>query len=391
MTGLKIAIAGAGIGGLTAAIALQQHGADVTVYEKAHELKELGAGVVIGANAERIYQRLGVRDELAAIAGKISGWTMQTWQDEPLTGWHAPYPADHTYPLHRAQFQRLLFDALPSGTVQLGRGIIGATENADGVQIELADGSRAQADLLVGADGIHSVVQGLVGAKSAPVSEGIMAYRGLIPAERLAGSYDMRRMSMWVGPGQSFLTFPVSDGALLNVVAFVPTDLDVEESWSAPGDVATFAAAYDGWAPTVQRVISAMDSTFRWGIYDREPLPTWSTDHLTLLGDSAHAVTPHLGQGANQAVEDAITLAVLLEDAARVDIPERLQRYDALRINRNRQVRDGAREAGLLYRSMDLAPGPQAARIVEIYDGLHLNTYDAEQIARDARAAISLR
>lgn len=384
MSGLDIAIAGAGIGGLTAAIALQQHGANVTVYEKAHVLKELGAGVVIGANAERVYDRLGLMRSLAAIAGKISGWTMQTWHDEPLTGWRAPYPAERTFPLHRAQFQKVLFDALPAGTVHLGCGCVEAFEDGDGVRIDFDDGSHARADILVGADGIHSVVQSLVGPKTQPQSEGIMAYRGLVPAERLAGRYDMRRMSMWVGPGQSFLSFPVSDGALLNVVAFVPTNLDIDESWSAPGDVATFAAAFDGWAPLVQQVIGAMDHTFRWGIYDRAPLTSWSTNRVTLLGDSAHAVTPHLGQGANQAVEDAITLAVLLEDAAPSDIADRLQRYDALRIERNRQVRDGARAAGQLYRSTDLAPGAQAKRIVGIFDGLDLNTYDAERVARKA-------
>ncbi|MDH6244657.1 FAD-dependent monooxygenase [Mycobacterium sp. OTB74] len=387
MTGLNIAVAGAGIGGLTAAMALQQHGATVTVYEKAHELKELGAGVVIGANAERVYDRLGLTDSLAAIAGKISGWTMHTWQGESLDGWRAPYPAARTYPLHRAQFQKLLFDALPAGTVQLGKGCVGAVEDGDGVRIDFADGSHARADLLVGADGIHSVIQGLVGVKAEPVSEGIMAYRGLIPTERLDGIYDMRRMSMWVGPGQSFLSFPVSDGALLNLVAFVPTDLDVAESWSAPGDVATLAAAYQGWADPVQQVIEAMDHTFRWGIYDREPLSSWSTDRITLLGDSAHAVTPHLGQGANQAVEDAITLAVLLEDAEPADIPDRLRYYDKLRISRNRQVRDGARMAGKLYRSSDLAPGPQVEQIVAIFDGLDLNNYDAEQVARQALAS----
>jgi len=126
-----------------------------------------------------------------------------------------------------------------------------------------------------------------------------------------------------------------------------------------------------------------MDHTFRWGIYDREPLTSWSTDRVTLLGDSAHAVTPHLGQGANQAVEDAITLAVLLEGIGPCDLPDRLRRYDALRIDRNRQVRDGARAAGQLYRSTDLAPGPQAERIVSIFDALDLNTYDAERIARE--------
>ena len=127
-----------------------------------------------------------------------------------------------------------------------------------------------------------------------------------------------------------------------------------------------------------------MDSTFRWGIYDREPLTSWSTNRITLLGDSAHAVTPHLGQGANQAVEDAITLAVVLADARPTEIADRLRRYHALRIDRNRQVRDGSRNAGMLYRSTGLVPDLQAEKIVDIFGGLDLTTYDAERVARDA-------
>jgi salicylate hydroxylase len=387
MSELKVAVIGAGIGGLTTALALRARGIDVAVYEKASELRELGAGVVIGENGARIYDGLGLRDSLAAIAGKVSGWSMKTWTGEPLTGWRAPYPPEQTYPLHRAEFQKMLFDALPPGTVRLGHACTAAVEGADGVRIDFADGSRAHADVLVGADGIHSVVQTLVGAKSEPVSEGVMAYRGLIPATRLDGIHDMSSIIMSVGPGQSFLTFPVSAGSLLNVVAFVPTDLDVEESWSAPGDVAALAAAYGGWDKQVRRVIEAMDHTFRWGIYDRAPLNAWSTDRITLLGDAAHAVTPHLGQGANQSVEDAITLAVLLQDATLAEVPARLRLYQDLRIARNREVRDGAREAGALYRSTDLAPGPQAERIVAIFDPLELDTYDAERVALDAIAA----
>ena len=197
----------------------------------------------------------------------------------------------------------------------------------------------------------------------------------------------MRHGSTHRGSG-SFLTFPVSGGALLNLVAFVPTDLDVEESWSAPGDVAALAAAYNGWAKQVRQVIEAMDHTFRWGIYDRAPLKTWSTDRITLLGDAAHAVTPHLGQGANQAVEDAITLAVLLQDAQAADIPMRLRSYEDLRIERTRQVHDGSREAGALYRSTELLPGQQAERIVAINDRLQLDTHDAERIANDALSAL---
>ncbi|HEX7827756.1 MAG TPA: FAD-dependent oxidoreductase, partial [Mycobacterium sp.] len=140
MTQLKVAIIGAGIGGLTAALALRARGVDVAVYEKAHEIRELGAGVVIGENGARVYDTLGLRDALAAIAGKINGWSMHTWTGEPLTGWRAPYRPEDTYPLHRAEFQRMLFDALPPGTVRLGHGCTTAVEDADGVRIEFTDG-----------------------------------------------------------------------------------------------------------------------------------------------------------------------------------------------------------------------------------------------------------
>jgi salicylate hydroxylase len=384
MGALNVAIVGAGIGGLTAAIALRRHGVNVAVYEKAHELKELGAGVTIGANGARVYDSLGLRDSLDAIAGKISTMTWKTWRNESLPGYRPRYPLEQTYPVHRAEFQNMLLAALPPGVVHLGCACMAAVEDIGGARIDFDDGSQARADVLIGADGIHSVIRTVVGAQTGPVSDGIMAYRGLIPAARLDGIYDMGTWSMWVGPGQSFLTYPVSAGALLNVVGLVPTDLDVEESWSAPGDVAALAAAYDRWDTQVRQVIGAMDHTFRWGIYDRTPLTTWSTDHITLLGDAAHAVTPYLGQGANQSVEDAITLAVLLQDAQTADVPIRLRRYEDLRIERNRQVHDGAREAGALYRSTDLSPDQQAERIVAIQDGLELETYDAEHIAKDA-------
>jgi salicylate hydroxylase len=151
---------------------------------------------------------------------------------------------------------------------------------------------------------------------------------------------------------------------------------------------AGIGAAFDGWDPRVHRILGAMDHTFRWGIYDREPMKTWSTDRITLLGDAAHAVTPHLGQGANQSVEDAITRAVLLRDAGPNDIPARLRRYEDLRIDRNRQVREGARAAAMLYRTSELSPARQAAQIVEIYDSPPLNTHDPERIANAALATL---
>lgn len=387
MTGLRVAVVGAGIGGLTAAIALRANGIDATVYEQASELKALGAGVSIATNGSRILTRLGVGDALAAIAGPVTHYQFRTWQAEPIAGEPSTLgfgDPERTWCLHRGEFQKVLADALPADAVQLGRSCVDATEHADGVRLEFADGTTVEADLLVAADGIHSRLQSKVTRAATPVSEGIMAYRGLIPAEKLQGIAEMNASSMWLGPRQSFLAYPVSAGAFLNIVAFVPTNLTVAESWTAPGEVAELAAAYRDWDPRVLGIIDAMDSTFRWGIYDREPLDRWSTDRITLLGDSAHAVTPHLGQGANQAIEDAMTLAVVLRGAQPGDLGARLRRYEGLRLERTGHVRRQARNAGSLYRSTELTPRAQAEQLKAILDSVAINTYDAERVAEDA-------
>lgn len=391
---VRVVIVGAGIGGLTTAIAMRARGIDARVYEQAGELKALGAGVSIAPNGSRMLTRLGLGDQLKAVAGPLSRYVFRTWQGEPIAGEPSSLsfgdPA-RTWFLHRGEFQRVLSEALPPGAIAFGRKVVGASEHSEGVTVRFADGGTVDADLVVGADGIHSRLQGAVCPPAEPVSEGIMAYRGLVAAERLTGVDAIGNLStsaMWMGPSRSFLVYPVSAGRLLNVVAFAPTDLDVLESWTAPGDVRELAASYVGWDQPVLDIIAAMDETFRWGIYDRAPLPQWSSERITLLGDSAHAVVPHLGQGANQAIEDAVTLAVLLSDCAPADVSSRLRLYQDLRVARTRQVRDGAREAGRIYRSTDLSSHARAERIAAIFDGIAVDTYDAEDVALDALAAV---
>ncbi|MER7453395.1 FAD-dependent monooxygenase [Nocardia beijingensis] len=390
MAALRVAIIGAGIGGLTTAIALRDRGIDATVYDQAKELKGLGAGVSIAPNGSLVLCRLGLSDRVSAIAGHISNFTFRTWQSEPVGDPAQPaVPGDpaRTWTLHRGEFQKVLREALSADTIRLDRRCVGAVETDFGVTVNFSDGSALEADLVVGADGIHSRMQSVVGHPAVPISEGIMAYRSLIPADRLDGIADMQTQYGWFGPGQSFVAYPVSAGTHLNIVAFVPTDLDVLESWNAPGEVSDLVDLYRGWDPLLLNIICAAEHTFRWGIYDREPLTSWSTDRITLLGDAAHAVVPHLGQGANQAIEDAITLAVLLEDARAQDIPQRLKIYESLRIDRTRTVRHQARRAGVLYRTPDLNARELARRLTEIYASIEVDTYDAEQIAQDALAA----
>ncbi len=224
------------------------------------------------------------------------------------------------------------------------------------MRLTFDNGATAEADLFIGADGIHSVAQRAIGLETHPASVGIMAYRGLVPAERLPWAKDIESLRMWIGLGRSFLCYPVSRGRLINIVAFVPTDRECAESWSAPGDLAKLAAEYAGWDAPVVQMIGALDETFRWGIFDRAPLPYWSTARMTLLGDAAHPMVPHFGQGAGQAIEDGFALAVFLENTDTPQVPARLKAYERLRLERTSRVQAVSHEAGRFFHSENGSP-----------------------------------
>jgi salicylate hydroxylase len=268
----------------------------------------------------------------------------------------------------------------------LGHHLVGARETDDRAHLIFSNGAAVDSDIVIGADGIHSTMQREIGLKTYPSSEGIMAYRGLIPTERLSWARDIGgRMSRWIGKGRSFLCYPVSSGRLMNMVAFVPTDLESEESWTAPGDLKALRAEYAGWDDPVKETISALDHTFRWGIYDRAPLPYWSTDRMTLLGDAAHPMVPHVGQGAAQAIEDGFTLAVLLEDARRQDVPKRLKAYERLRTERASRIQAVARETGRFFRAeYDNAAERDRLMAKWMSENAWIRGHDAETAAQEA-------
>ena len=349
---LQIAIVGGGIGGLTAALALRARGLHVTVFEQADRVREIGAGVSIFPNATLLLQRIGLADGIEKIGSPITGALLRTSIGELINTSVSPSTGVKSYNVHRAEFLKLLADAQLEGTLHFEHRLSAARETNDRVQLTFAGRTTVEVDLVIGADGIHSVLQREIGLKSYPSSEGIMAYRGLIPTERLSWAKNIDgRMSRWIGNGRSFLCYPVSSGRLMNMVAFVPTNLDSEESWTAPGDLQALGAEYAGWDDPVLETIGALDQTFRWGIYDRAPLPYWSTARMTLLGDAAHPMVPHVGQGAAQAIEDGFTLAVLLEGANRQDVPKRLKAYEGLRMERTSQVQRIARDTGRFLRA----------------------------------------
>jgi 2-polyprenyl-6-methoxyphenol hydroxylase-like FAD-dependent oxidoreductase len=346
---LRAAVVGGGLGGLAAAVALGRAGIDTQVYEQAQQLAEVGAGVSLAPNGLRMLERLGVDEEIERLGARYASTELRLPDGQAVA--HEPY--QFTMPgqnmgIHRADLLALLAGQLPPGTVRTGHRCTGFRQDDDSATAVFADGTTATADVVIGADGIHSVLQGFVVAPAQPEFSGVVAYRGLVP--RVAG-YPAGTMRMWVGEGRHFLVFPVRAGQLLNYVGFVPSGTAVRESWSAPGDPAALAAHFAGWDPVIGRVIAAISgpggSGFQWGMYDRVPLPRWSSGRLTLLGDAAHPMLPHLGQGVNQALEDAVALATLLGAAADpAGVPKALAAYERLRRDRTARVQQGSRRQG---------------------------------------------
>ncbi len=378
---LEVAVVGAGIGGLAAANALMRRNIKVTLYEQAPELGEVGAGVLLTPNSVRLLNRLGIGDAVRKLGAYIDstsqylrhdGTPVAPYMTSDSTGWNA------VYGLHRADLLNILLDRLPPDAVRTGRRCTGVQQDDASVSLTFEDGSHAKADVAIGADGIHSVLQSFVGTSSQPRFSGSAAYRGLIDSELVPTV--PKTLSLWMGEKRHFLVYPVRAGKLLNYVAFVPSSAARTESWSAPGDRATLAKEFEGWDPRIGSLIERVDSTFQWGLYDRDPLPTWTCGRLALLGDAAHAMLPHMGQGANQSLEDAFALATALQHADNETAPDALQTYETARRARTTAVQVGSRENGLRYDSIyeDLAIRDAEIASSERFR-LWLFDYDAER------------
>jgi salicylate hydroxylase len=350
---IRAAIVGGGIGGLAAANALVRRGVDVTVFEQAPALGEVGAGVFLFPNGRRQLEHMGLGEALAAVGAKVGDGSEIYRMDGSVvgrvlttdsSGWNG------LYGMHRADLLGVLADALPASAVRTGHRCVHVAQDARCVRLQFANGSTAEADVVIGADGIQSVLQKYVVEPSPPEYSGSRAYRGLVASAKLPG-WRPQAQQIWMGDGKHFIVFPVRRGELLNYVGFVPTEDRTVESWSAVGDRDELAASFAGWDPRVVELLERVESCFWWGLYDRRPLPTWSKSRLTLLGDAAHAMLPHLGQGANQAIEDGAALAVLLEGRDPVDVPQILQHYEVFRRVRTDVVQAETRRNGLRYDS----------------------------------------
>jgi salicylate hydroxylase len=350
---LRAAIVGGGIGGLSAANALARRGLEVTVFEQAAALGEVGAGVFIYPNALRQLERLGLKEPLAAVGARVGAGSEYYRMDGTVvgqvlttdsSGWNG------LYGMHRADLLGVLAYAVSPSAVRTGHRCVGFEQNDWVAKLTFANGETVETDVVVAADGIQSALQRNVVEPSVPEYSGSRAYRGLISSDKLPW-WRKEAHQIWMGDGKHFMVFPVRSGRLLNYVGFVPTEDRTIESWSAIGDRDELAASFAGWDQRVVGLLEKVESCFWWGLYDRTPLTSWTKGRLALLGDAAHAMLPHVGQGANQAIEDGVALAVFLEGRDSSEVADALQRYESFRRERTGIVQAEARRNGLRYDS----------------------------------------
>ncbi|MEV0492138.1 FAD-dependent monooxygenase [Streptomyces atratus] len=396
MPQIRVAVAGAGIAGLTFAAALHRGGIDCHVYEQAEQLTEVGAGIQVAPNATRLLHRLGLRDRLRAVAVAPQAIEMRRWDDgrllqrTPLGSmcrrrFGAPY-----YAVHRADLHSGLLSLVPPDRVHLGARLDAVTQSADEARLRLSDGTTVAADLVVGADGIHSIMREQIVADQ-PRYSGQTIYRGLVPAERVPFLLTDPRVQLWLGPDQHLVCYPVSSGRQVSFGATVSASDWREESWSARGDVAELATAYAGWHPDVARLIGAAETVSRWALHDRQSIDRLSSGRVTVIGDAAHPMLPFQAQGANQAIEDAVVLAVCLADAGPGGLSAALRRYERIRLPRTTRIQRQSRDNAKTFHLVDGDAQRRRDTSAQASSGLDrhewLFGYDAEEATTTSRSS----
>jgi salicylate hydroxylase len=344
-----VAIVGGGIGGLAACLALRQAGIQADVYEQAPVLKEVGAGVALHPNGVRMLGRLGLLDEVKRYGARWLDPQFRRFDGSLIASW---WPAGEgerieIYGMHRADLLQMLLDRVPPEAIHAGHRCVSFAQDERAAALGFDNGVEIAIDVVIAADGIHSTLQQYVTPPSPPLPSGSVAYRGLIEAASV--HWPAGQMRNWLGPRKHFLVFPVRANQLLNYVGFVASGELTRESWSAPGDPDALRREFAGWDPCVEEILRHVRSCFWWGLYDREPLGSWTRGRLTLLGDAAHPMLPHVGQGANQAIEDAVTLTVLLGRSDPSSVPEALRLYEQVRRPHAARVQGSSRANGARY------------------------------------------
>jgi salicylate hydroxylase len=351
----KILIAGAGIGGLCAALALVKRGFKVALFEQTATLSDVGAGLQLSPNAMQVLNELGLGEQLLAHSFSPENATMRHYQSGakylslPLGGQCLRrYGAEYLH-IHRADLQQVLYQSARDCGVNitLNAQVSAYQQSAGGVQLSLANGEKIQGDVLLAADGLRSRIHTQMLGQSNAQFTGQVAWRGTLAADRLPKGLVQPNANLWVGPGRHFVSYYLRGGSLVNFVAVEERTSWTKESWHERGNIQQLRGAFTSWHPQVTEVLAATDECFLWALFDRPPLSKWVDGKVALLGDACHPMLPFLAQGAAMAIEDAYVLAAML--ARYSDTATALQTYQAKRLPRTSKIQMMARANARLY------------------------------------------